>query len=568
VPIATYPPQNVTAQTPLLAYAERTSSHTGIGTTPTDVTGLSATVTVPAGRRIRLTAHALLQKQTTAGFMWFRIYEGATGLSSFLETSSGQGATGYVGAETSVITTPTAGTHTYKVVAYGENATLDVLGAPDNPAYLAVEDVTGSQLPVLPQSVPVGVLGYATITSDVSTNSATFTDIPGLSVNVAVQAGRTLRVSVSSFVFSTVAGDAGGVRILRDGNIIRSGSDPDLEGTYGDAFHMEVLDSPSAGSHVYSVQFARQGGTGFFNFAGRPTSPGTLVVEDVTSTPAPGQGAPGSTLAHAPVTVQQGPFTADTDLTGFSATVTVPAGRRIRVSVQATLSGTVAGDEVRLNLKEGASLLNLGQLVIGTGGKSQVVEFDTILSPTAGTHTYKVSLQRFTGTGTVTLIADPAVVAFLLIEDITGAVWPAGSTVTAGMVASETWTDYVPTLTNLTVGNGTLTARYFKLGRFVSVNFQFVFGSTSAIAGGVSFTLPVAPASYYTGDFHLGGVSWVDAGATVFGGYASWTGSAVLLRLWRTDATYLTFAGPTATVPFTWGTGDFITTSFTYEAAS
>ena len=36
-----------------------------------------------------------------------------------------------------------------------------------------------------------------------------------------------------------------------------------------------------------------------------------------------------------------------------------------------------------------------------------------------------------------------------------------------------TWRTYTPTLTNLTLGNGTLTAKYAQTGKIVTVYFNF-----------------------------------------------------------------------------------------------
>lgn len=54
-----------------------------------------------------------------------------------------------------------------------------------------------------------------------------------------------------------------------------------------------------------------------------------------------------------------------------------------------------------------------------------------------------------------------------------------------------TWS---PTVTGLTVGNGTLTAQCEKRGRIVEFFIEFVAGSTSNATGTVGFTLPFAPA--------------------------------------------------------------------------
>jgi hypothetical protein len=57
---------------------------------------------------------------------------------------------------------------------------------------------------------------------------------------------------------------------------------------------------------------------------------------------------------------------------------------------------------------------------------------------------------------------------------------------------SESWT---PTFTNLTVGNGTLTAQAIRVNDLYVANFKLTFGSTTSIDGDVSVQLPVAAAT-------------------------------------------------------------------------
>jgi len=69
-----------------LGYAEVTSSQTGISA-ETDLTGLAVTVTVPAGRRIRITGQIQAQSATTSGTVLLRLKEGATVLQTSQENS-------------------------------------------------------------------------------------------------------------------------------------------------------------------------------------------------------------------------------------------------------------------------------------------------------------------------------------------------------------------------------------------------------------------------------------------------------------------------------------------------
>jgi hypothetical protein len=129
------------------------------------------------------------------------------------------------------------------------------------------------------------------------------------------------------------------------------------------------------------------------------------------------------------------------------------------------------------------------------------------------------------------------------------------------------WTAFTPTPANLTVGNGTLTARYQQIGKTVIAEFYFALGSTSAVTGLPAFTLPVtAKVSNFTpvgvagfGDFGVG---------TFIAVPIIYSGSIVYIAMVGSSATYAREDGNVnATTPFTWVTNDTIIARMTYEAA-
>lgn len=127
----------------ILAYAEVTTNQTGISTSRVDLTGLSVNITVPAGRRIRITGCALFNKISLSGFVGLGINEGGTVLTdSYAEPAAGDFNT----VTTMVVISPTAGSHTYKLTAFAENASADIKSA-DARAFILVEDITGSLWP-------------------------------------------------------------------------------------------------------------------------------------------------------------------------------------------------------------------------------------------------------------------------------------------------------------------------------------------------------------------------------------------------------------------------------------
>lgn len=137
------------------------------------------------------------------------------------------------------------------------------------------------------------------------------------------------------------------------------------------------------------------------------------------------------------------------------------------------------------------------------------------------------------------------------------------------------WTDvtagaqsYTPTWegtsSNPTLGNGTLVARYAKVGKLVQFEIELTIGSTTTFgAGSWSFTLPVPAASAlnqpvgdaYVGDFSAGSrglLCAVLSGGKVF-------------PVAMSDAFVQTNTTPT--YPWTWATSDFIYVSGSYVAS-
>lgn len=58
-----------------------------------------------------------------------------------------------------------------------------------------------------------------------------------------------------------------------------------------------------------------------------------------------------------------------------------------------------------------------------------------------------------------------------------------------------TWTAYTPTITGMTLGNGTADFKYSEIGKTVFVQGRITFGSTSSMSSNPTFTLPVTATS-------------------------------------------------------------------------
>jgi hypothetical protein len=127
------------------------------------------------------------------------------------------------------------------------------------------------------------------------------------------------------------------------------------------------------------------------------------------------------TIGYAQVTASQGSITTLADLTGLTVTVTLVAGRRIRIVGSVLVGSTVATDVIRLHIREGATDLQIRDTVpsVVSGTTTNInLECSVVLQPSAASHTYKLSLERLAGTGTLTMGAGATYPAFILCEDI------------------------------------------------------------------------------------------------------------------------------------------------------
>ena len=126
----------------------------------------------------------------------------------------------------------------------------------------------------------------------------------------------------------------------------------------------------------------------------------------------------GGWIGYNQVTASQGSITADVDLTGLSVAVTVGPSRRIRISAYVAVETTVASDRAALLVKEGATQLTVATVSLLTAARGVSLTASVVLTPTTGAHTYKLSMVRTDGSGTLTSIASATQPAFILCEDI------------------------------------------------------------------------------------------------------------------------------------------------------
>jgi hypothetical protein len=122
-------------------------------------------------------------------------------------------------------------------------------------------------------------------------------------------------------------------------------------------------------------------------------------------------------------------------------------------------------------------------------------------------------------------------------------------------------TSWTPTISGVTVGNGTTQGRYYQVGSLVFFHMNFYLGSTSAVAGPI--TMPT-PTGQIARNFQTVNASIDDFGVGLRPLMASIYGSTIYVDAIDSSGTYANKAAISATVPFTWATNDGFTVSGFY----
>lgn len=194
----------------------------------------------------------------------------------------------------------------------------------------------------------------------------------------------------------------------------------------------------------------------------------------------------------------------------------------------------------------------------------------------SGINADTVNTGSLTVTSGTTLPAGDIGTADLAADAVTNAkiadaaVLPEQLVVGAG--TTWTWPSWIPTWTGVTVGNGTVVAKYIRTGNTIDFYVNLVFGSTTSITAGVEFTLPVtAHSDYASGTIRaqIGLLQLEDSGVSNYSGLVMVAGNATRasLQVLRADTTYAVFTAITTGVPYTPNSGDYWTWTGRYQAA-
>lgn len=128
-------------------------------------------------------------------------------------------------------------------------------------------------------------------------------------------------------------------------------------------------------------------------------------------------------------------------------------------------------------------------------------------------------------------------------------------------------TSYTPTLGGISLGNGTLSARYsIDLNGYCDMDAVVVLGSTSSVSGRITVALPAAaPAA--TNSVPRVGAYFEDAATSLYSVIASMDSTTLYLDGVGAAGSYAAQTFTSSTIPFTWGSGDKVVVAVRYLAA-
>jgi hypothetical protein len=144
----------------------------------------------------------------------------------------------------------------------------------------------------------------------------------------------------------------------------------------------------------------------------------------------------------------------------------------------------------------------------------------------------------------------------------------ADSTQTTGLKYAGLWTTFTPTITGITLGNGSKAGTYCQIADTTFFRVVLTFGSTTSITGAVDLTLPTTPSGYGTFDF-MNCINQVyKYSSTTF--YPSSSninvgGNTVRAAACNVAGTYATYTDVGATAPIVFTTSDSLTWQGSYR---
>lgn len=204
--------------------------------------------------------------------------------------------------------------------------------------------------------------------------------------------------------------------------------------------------------------------------------------------------------------------------------------------------------------------------------ENRIVEWGTTQHKQSGAHGAVTADSLATNTISEGTAASGVTVDGLNIKD--GKLNTNNSVVTANMtdlsvtnakLASQAWQSWTPTLTNLTLGNGSSVGTYIQIGKTVFFKWIFTIGTTSAVGTAPTISLPVTSVATPDVTFPLGTCIYDNNGGSGYNGLFMWA-STTTTALYTLD-TSNNFTAYSATNPTAYASGHKIYGQGVYEAA-
>lgn len=138
--------------------------------------------------------------------------------------------------------------------------------------------------------------------------------------------------------------------------------------------------------------------------ANRTCFPGTAT--NTTHLASEDNSLPGGWIGYAQISADSATYTSTlVDIAGLSQAVTVNPNRRIMISVSLQVDSQDSGALGDIFIREGSTSIKKTRYQFAAGSGTCSVALWTILTPSAGSHTYKVSAQRATGSTSHKILA-------------------------------------------------------------------------------------------------------------------------------------------------------------------
>lgn len=151
-----------------------------------------------------------------------------------------------------------------------------------------------------------------------------------------------------------------------------------------------------------------------------------LVYTTATTGWVPPWNMPWGVLGYAEVTADQTAIGASiTDLTSLTLTYTYVANRRIRITGEGQFINASIDEYTKVYIRESTTTLTARNFLSQNSLINDSFHIEKIVVPTVGAHTYKLSMNRSSGTGDTALEASATEPAFILIEDLGPSAAPA-----------------------------------------------------------------------------------------------------------------------------------------------